>query len=115
MDVVVSKTEPTEWVNSLVTIVKPNKIRVCMNPQDLNKTFKREHFPLHTIEEVVAEMPIAKVLSVVDANQGFWQIQLDEESSRLGGTPFGRYSFKRLLFGIVSAPEVFQRGLAQHF
>lgn len=116
MDVIIKQTEPSEWVNSLGTIVKPNTIRLCMEPQDLNKAIKREHDPLRTIEEIVAEMPNAKVFSVVDANQGFWQIQLDEESSRLCtfNTPFGRYSFKRLLFVIASAPEVFQRCLAKH-
>ncbi|KAL1277373.1 hypothetical protein QQF64_024046 [Cirrhinus molitorella] len=111
MGVIKKQTEPTEWVNSMVTIVKPNKIRICIDPQELNREIRREHYPLKTIEEVVAEMPRAKIFSVVDANQGFWQIRLDEESSKLCtfNTPFGRYSFTRLPFGISSAPEVFQR------
>ena len=66
-----------------MTIVKPIKIRIYLDPRGLNKAIKREHYPLKTMEEVVAEMPKAKLFSVVDANQGYWQIQLDEESSRL--------------------------------
>src|SRR5215469_9467189 len=48
---------------------------------------------------------------------GFWQIPLDEESSRLltFNTPFGRYSFTRLAFGISSAPEVFQKRMVELF
>lgn len=61
-------------------------------------------------------MPSAQVFSVVDANQGFWQIQLDEESLRkcTFNTPFGRYRFQRLPFSISSAPEVFQKCIAHH-
>ena len=42
---------------------------------------------------------------------GFWHVKLSEASSRLCtfNTPFGRYSYTRLPFGISSAPEVFQR------
>ena len=52
----------------------------------------------------------ATVFSKLDASSGFWQIPLDNDSSRLTTfiTPFGRYCFRRLPFGITSAPEVFQ-------
>ncbi len=110
LGVIVKQTKPTEWVNSMVTVVKPEKLRICIGPQDLNKAIKREHYPLCTEEEIVAEMPNAKVFSVLDANHGFRQVQLDEESSKrcTFNTHFGRYRFLRLPFGIVSAPEVFQ-------
>ena len=51
----------------------------------------------------------AKVFSKLDANQAFYQIPLDEESSKLCtvGTPFGRYKFLRLPYGVKCAPEVF--------
>ena len=102
--------QPTDWVNSMVTVIKPHKTRICLDPRNLNKAIKREQFPLPTIEEVTARMPNAKVFSVLDAKSGFWQIPLDESSSLLCtfNTPHGRYKFKRLLFGIKSAPEVFQ-------
>lgn len=113
---IIKQTEPTDWVNSMVTVTKPNKVRICIDPQDLNAAIRRERYPLRTIEEVVAEMPNAKFFSVFDANHGFWQIQLDKERSHLCtfNTPFGRYRFKRLPFGISSALEVFQRCIARH-
>lgn len=93
MNVISRQTEPTEWVSSMVMIVKPNKIRICLNPQDLNKAIKCEHHPLLRIEEVLANMTNAKVFTVLDANQGFWQIKLDDESSNLCtfNMPVGRY------------------------
>ncbi len=109
---------PTKWVNSLVIVRKKNnKLRLCMDPSDLNKSIMREHFPMKSVEEVMSQMPDARVFSVLDANHGFWQIKLSEASSQLCtfNTPFGRYAFKRLPFGISSAPEVFQGIMTQLF
>ena len=113
--VIVKQTEPTDWVNSMVTVIKREKIRVCIDPRDLNRAIKREHYPMKTIEEVVAGMPEAKVFSVLDATSGYWQMELNEESSKLCtfNTPLGRYRFTRLPFGIKSAPEVFQKKMSQ--
>ena len=63
-----------------------------------------------TVKEVVADMPQAKVFSVLDATSGYWKVKIDEASSKLCtfNTPFGRYRFSRITFGIKSAPEVFQ-------
>ena len=53
----------------------------------------------------------------MDASQGFYQIQLDEESTQLCtvATPFGRYSFKRLPYEINCAPEIFHAKIQQLF
>ncbi|XP_033749332.1 uncharacterized protein K02A2.6-like [Pecten maximus] len=114
--VIVKQEDPTQWVNSMVTVVKPNgKIRICIDPKNLNSAILREHFPMKTVEDVIANMPQAKVFTKLDATSGFWQLKLDEESSKLCtfNSPFGRYSFRRLPFGIKSAPEVYQRAISE--
>ena len=47
----------------------------------------------------------------MDAKNGFWQVQLDKPSSLLTtfNTPFGRYRWLRLPFGIKTGPEEYQR------
>ena len=55
----------------------------------------------------------AKIFSVLEAQSAFWQIRLDEAKLCTFNTPFGRYRFTRLPFGIKSAPEVFQRAVSQ--
>ena len=69
-----------------------------------------------TIEEIATRLNGAKLFSVFDASNGFWQVELDEESSMLTtfNTPFGRYRWKRIPFGINSAPEVWQRRMREH-
>ena len=107
-EVITTVTEPTKWVSSLVLVNKPDKLRICIvDPQDLNKALLRPHYPLPTIEEMATRLSKAKVFSVLDAKNGFWQVQLDKESSFLTtfNTPFGRYRWLRLPFGIKRAPE----------
>ena len=64
-----------------------------------------------TVEEVSTRLSQAKKFTVVDAKDGFWKKRLDTDSSykTTFNTPFGRYRWKRMPFGISSAPEVWQR------
>ena len=50
------------------------------------------------------------MFSRLDANSGFWQIPLSDHSRLLTTfiTPFGRFCYNKLPFGISSAPEHFQ-------
>ena len=103
-------TEPTKWVSSLVQVNKPNKFRICIDPQHFNKALQRAPYPLPTIEEVATRLSKARVFSVLAAKNGFWQVQLDKESSYLTtfNTPFGRYRRLHLPFGMKTAPEEYQ-------
>ena len=62
-------------------------------------------------------MPNAKVFFVLDASSGFWQVKLNRISAKLStvNTPFGRYMFTRLPFGISSAQDVFQAIMSEMF
>ena len=119
MEVIRKVDEPTDWVSSVVIVEKPNsnKLRICLDPKDLNNAIKREHLELPTLEEITSRMAGAKVFSKIDLNHGYWQQTLDEESQLLTtfNTSFGRYCYRRLPFGIKCAQEVFQKRISQHF
>ena len=107
-------TDPTPWVSSLVTVLKPNgQIRVCIDPKDLNRVLRRSHYPTPTIDEILPELSRAKVFSTVDAKNGFWHVEPDDDSSHFTtfNSPFGRFRWLRLPFGLCTAPEEFQQRL----
>ncbi|KAK3093011.1 hypothetical protein FSP39_010012 [Pinctada imbricata] len=117
LGVIEKVNKPTSWVNSMVVVEKKNRVRICIDPRDLNRAIKREHFPMKTVEDVAVKLQGAKVFSTLDASSGFWTIELDEESSMKTtfNTPFGRYKYRRMPFGISSAPEVFQKRISEIF
>ena len=97
-------TEPTDWCAPMVPVMKKgSRVRICVDLKKLNRV-KRERYMLPTLEG-------STVFTKLDATSGFWQIPLDDETAKLTTfmTPFGRYFFRRLPFGISLAPEVFQR------
>ncbi len=116
LEIITKVEEPTEWVNSIVIVEKPNcSVRICLDPKNLNEAIKREHFPMQTADDIIANMAGAQYFSKLDASSGYWQIKLDEPSSKLVTfqTPFGRYKFNRLAFGVKSASEVFQKKISE--
>lgn len=109
---IIEKVEgPTSWCNNLVIVEKPDKsLRLCLDPQELNKNILRENFQIPSPEEIYNNLTGKAVFTVLDMKDGFFQILLDDEQKVCTfGTPFGRYRFKRMPFGISSAPEVMQR------
>ena len=100
--------EPTDWCAPIVPVLKKSgSVRITTDFKQLNKAVKRERYMLPTLEHKLSG---ARVFSKLDATSGFFQLPLDDESTKLTTfiTPFGCY-FYRLPQGITSAPEIFQR------
>ncbi|KAL5479357.1 hypothetical protein EMCRGX_G022870 [Ephydatia muelleri] len=106
---------PTEWVSNITAVWKPDKkqVRICLDPRDLNKAIKRNHFYMPTIDDVLPKLKGAKIFSLLDAKDGFLQVKLTDRSSYLTTFwgPSGRFRWLRMPFGISSVPEEFQRRL----
>ena len=64
-------TEPTDWVSAMVVVKKPNKLRICIDPHQLNKAMKRSHYQTTTIEEITPQLKNAKIFSKLDLKDGF--------------------------------------------
>ena len=114
-EVISPVTEPTSWCSGMVPVLKPNgSVRICVDLVLLNRSVKREVHPMFSVDESLAKLGQSKVFSKLDANSGFWQMPLDQESRLLTTfiTPYGRFCFNRVPFGICSAPEVYQRAMS---
>ena len=111
-DVIEPIEQATDWCSGLTIAPKSNgKIRMCVDLTNLNKGVKREIYPLPRINDMLSDLSKGVVFSKLDANSGFWQVKLDPKCKLLTTfvTPWGRFCFKRMPFGISSAPEYFQR------
>ena len=112
--------EPTDWCAPIIIVPKANgKVRLCVDLTKLNLSVKREiHPPLHplpSVENTLGKLGNSKVFSKLDANSAFWQRTLSESSQLLTTfiTPWGRYCFLRLPYGITTGSEQFQRCMAE--
>ena len=94
--------EPTDRYAEMVVVPKSDKkVRIYVSA---------ERHRLPAVEQSLSQLAGARVFSTLDANSGFWPIPLEQKSALLTTfiTPFGRYCFHPLLFGMTSAPEYFQ-------
>ena len=91
------------------------QIRVCLDAKDLNNANLRDHHVTPTLEDILPLFKDTKYFSIVDAKSGYWNVELDEESSYLTifNSPFGQYRFLRLPFGLKMSQDVFQSKIDQ--
>ena len=99
----------------VIATKKSGALRICIDPRPLNKALKRETYHLPVLDDLMPDLARAKVCSSVDLTAGYWHCVLDEESSLLTtfATPFGRYRWKRLSFGLSVSSEIFQKRVNQ--
>ena len=106
--------EHTEWINSIVTVMKEDgSLRLCLDPKDLNKAIERNQWYARTLEDILPELAQSKYFTIKDAMSGFWQVLLDLRSSLLNtfNTPWGKYRWLRMPFGLKVSSDVFQERL----
>ena len=118
-------SQPTDWISNMVirerepTPTKPGKIRICLDPsQTLNKAIRRPKYIIPTLEENLHKLHSMKYMTVIDVKEAFQNIPLTLRSSLMTTmyTPWGRYRWTRLPFGISSASEEWQhRSHFKHF
>ena len=108
-------TEPTDWVSSLAySHKKDESLRICQDPRHLNTVLRRPHHETPTIEEITRHFTGAKIFSKLDAKAGYWSIHLDTELQLLTfQSPYSRYRFQRLPFGLSISQNIFQMKIDQ--
>lgn len=113
-DIIETKKGPATWVSPLVVANKTNgDIRLCVDLRRVNQAVIRDRHPMPIIEDILMRIGSGKLWSVLDIKDAFFLLELDDETRDVMTfiTHRGLYRFKRLPFGLVSAPEFFQRAM----
>ena len=85
----------TEWVNSFVVVEKKlpmdssnshspghtvkKKLRICLDPRDLNEALESEHYYTHSIGEIIGKFHGMTKFTIADFNKGYWMVVLHPE------------------------------------
>ena len=119
----------TEWVNSFVIMEKKlpidssnshspghsmnKKLRICLDPRDLNKALEREPYYTHSIEKIMGKFHGMTRFTITDFNKGYWMVKLDPELRKYTtmALDIGRFQWTRLPMGSIVAQDMFQRKL----
>ena len=110
--------EATDWCHNLVLVCKPNgKLRVCLDPRTINKALRSNVHNAITFQDVTSYITKVTKVSKIDANSGFWTLPMDDQSQLLTtfNTPWGRYCFIKMAFGLNQAQCFFQYYMDTHF
>ena len=112
-DIIEKATGPTPWISPIVVFPKPKnpeEIRICVDMRKANTAVQRERHITPTVDEIINNLNGASVFSKLDLRSGYHQLELSPESSYI--TTFTThkelYRYKRLIFGLSSAAEIFQ-------
>nr|XP_039254335.1 uncharacterized protein K02A2.6-like [Styela clava] len=113
---VLKPCKTSDWAAPMVTVLKVDQksVRLC-GSYDLtvNKASRLEQYPLPMVDELLTKFAGGEKFSVIDLKEAYLQIPLAEESQKytVVNTHKGLFTTNRLVYGISSAPAIFQRYL----
>ena len=103
---------PSPWSSHMVPVRKPDgTVRLCIDFRKVNHITKPHPYLMPRIDEMIDQLGEAHYLSKLDLNKGFYQIplsQVDQEKTAFC-TPWGKFHFNMMHFGLRNAPASFQR------
>ncbi|XP_064479133.1 uncharacterized protein K02A2.6-like [Ornithodoros turicata] len=108
---IIEKITASEWVSPIVVVKKKDgSIRLCVDLREPNKAVIPDCFPLPHTDELLNALSGSTRFSKLDLASAYYQVPLHPESRDLTAfiTHDGLYRFKRVCFGIASAPQAFQ-------
>ena len=104
------------WSSSVVTVKKKDGgVRICIDFRAVNAITQPDPYQMPLIEEILNVLASARFISKLDLNKGFHQIPIISEDMAKTAfcTPWGKYEFKVMPFGLRNGPAVFQRLMDQ--
>ena len=115
MGVIKEVTGPTPWVSPVVVVPKKNKgVRICIDMRKANEAIQRIKHPMPTMDDLIADLNGSTVFSKLDLSDAYYQLELGESSRYITtfATHAGLIRYKRLLFGLNTASELFQKAIS---
>ena len=100
------------WSSSVVTVKKKDGgVRICVDYRAVNQVTLPDPYLMPLIEEILDNLASAKFISKIDLTKGFHQIPIQEEDIPKTAfcTPWGKFEFSVMPFGLRNGPAVFQR------
>lgn len=93
------------------------RFRFVVDYRHLNKNLVADSYPLPRMDDILDQLGNSKFFSIIDLLNGFYQIELDEESKDLTtfSTDKGSFKFNSIPFGLKIGPSSFQRMMSLAF
>ena len=110
-DIIEKVEEPSEWISPVVVVPKiSGDIRLCVDLRRANEAGLRERYTIPTLDDILQKLTGSTVFSKLDLKWGFHQLELTPGSRSITTfiVPDGIYRYKRMMFGLASAPEKYQ-------
>jgi hypothetical protein len=91
--------------------------RIRIDYRKLNKVTRKDHFPLPFIDEMLERSANHSFFCFLDGYSGYHQIPIhpSDRSKTTFTCPYGTYAYRRMSFGLCSAPASFQRCMMSIF
>ena len=90
---------------------KDGKLCMCVDHRKLNAITRGDPYPLRNIEEMINSIGKSPFITTLDLIKGYYQVPVAEGSREKTAfvTTYGKYQFRTVPFGLVTAPSTFQR------
>ncbi len=84
---------------------------MCVGYRKLNAVTTGDPYPLSHLEDLINDIGRTKYITTLDLTNGYYQVPMGEDSREKTAfvTPYVKYKFVTMPFGLVSPPSMFQR------
>jgi hypothetical protein len=108
----------TKWVSNLVSVAKKKgTICVCVDYQDINKSFPKDNYPMPFIDQIIDNCAGSVIFSFMDGFSGYNQIEIlpADQHKTAFIYPWGTFAYRKLPFGLKNAAPTFQWAMSYAF